>query len=83
MSGTIVSVDVGGAMSGVGDEDVYILYNDTMAGNGYSFDDLTPLNHPVPEPASLLTWAGLAVIVIGSRAGRWRALRLTVRCEES
>ena len=55
--GVIASVDIDGAMAGVGPEDVLILYDDLVEGNGYEFDDLTPsflVPEGVPEPSSIM-----------------------------
>ncbi len=57
LDGVIMSVDLPGiAFDGLDDGDLKILYDDTIVGAGYTFDDITPLTL-VPEPGSLVLLA--------------------------
>jgi hypothetical protein len=56
LKGRIFSIDLAGVAAGLGDEDIRLLYDRTISGSGYSFDDLTPLT-AVPEPSSISMFA--------------------------
>ncbi|MEZ5354152.1 MAG: hypothetical protein R2762_16060 [Bryobacteraceae bacterium] len=65
LAGVIASIDIAGALAGVDDSDVIVLYDAALGGPSISFDDLSPLT-PTPEPSTFylggLALAGLALI---------------------
>jgi hypothetical protein len=71
LRGRIFSIDLAGVAAGLGDEDIHLLYDRTISGSGYSFDDLTPLT-AVPEPSSILILAlasGMLLLTMRRRPG--------------
>ncbi|NQT88727.1 PEP-CTERM sorting domain-containing protein [bacterium] len=61
LDGVLLSIDIAGALAGVSDADINILYDERISDRGYSFDDLTPMSVPEPATLSLLALGGLAL----------------------